>query len=277
MKRIFLIVLIFGFFGGINLSAEETANSDSKEPKVKLPVPITQIVLMPTAYRTPKKDDIGVELEMDLTYFFTQIYGKNTLSWTNDKKDSLTRIGIWNLSLNGKMTVQSESTWRPAIAVGAQGMLTFRDSKKPTLDTQTEEIDQDVVNLFGGVFVSASKRFSDKYITNLGFMYGSTVDRIFLLSKYLSDESITLSGHPNQSAKARSMFYGGATWLITPNYPVGVEFMIPQGAPMKPRLINFNLGRVFNFNFGVSYLTFDGGWDTLAFVQFRQSIFPKPK
>ena len=71
------------------------------------------------------------------------------------------------------------------------------------------------------------------------------------------------------------MLFGGLTWLVKPAYPVGVELIIPQGAPAKPKLWNFHLGQFLKMNFEVAYLKFDKGWDILGMFQYRYSYFPK--
>ena len=77
-------------------------------------VPLSGVVLMPTAYRGRGVNKIGPNLDINGAYFIGRLYGKNSLSWTTSKKNYLDRIGLWMLSLDAKMMVQTETTWRKA-------------------------------------------------------------------------------------------------------------------------------------------------------------------
>ena len=71
------------------------------------------------------------------------------------------------------------------------------------------------------------------------------------------------------------MVFGGFMWLPKKDSPIGLEIMVPQGAPQSPKLINLHLGTLLKLNFELSYLTFKGGWDLMGMFQFRYNYLPK--
>ena len=93
------------------------------------------------------------------------------------------------------------------------------------------------------------------------------------LSEYLSAEARTQNGLTG-IRDASGMIFGGFMWLPRPDSPVSVEFMVPQGAPMSPKLVNLHLGSMLKLNFEISYLKFRGGWDMLGIFQFRYNYWP---
>jgi hypothetical protein len=104
---------------------------------------------------------------------------------------------------------------------------------------------------------------------------------IYSLSEFLSKEAINTTrstqGLPalNKVNVPTSMLFGGFMWMPKKDSPIGVEFMIPQGAPLAPKLINLHLGTLLKLNFEISYLTYKGGWDMLGMFQFRYNYLPK--
>lgn len=239
-------------------------------------VPISGFVLMPTSYRGRGLNTIGISLDMNAAYYIGRIYGKNSYNWTLNQKNYLDRIGQWMLAADGKMLIQTEDTWRPAIAAGVMGMFTFRDSGQPKLDDPTVSVKVNSSQGLASAYINTSKRFfNNRLITTAGYMEG-TIGNIFpLLSEFLTDEAISLSGHPGQTANSRSIMYGGMLFLITPSFPMGFEIIVPQGAALNPKLVNLHLGSLLKMNFELSYLSFDGGWDALGMIQFRYTFFPK--
>ncbi len=243
------------------------------------PISLSGMVLMPTAYRGAGKNTIGLSLDFNTAYYIGRLYGANKLDWTIQKTNYMDRVGVWLIMVDGKMLVQTESKWRPAMAAGVMGVLYYRDAQQAGINTslnftlqsgQTQKS-----NNMSSAYVVFSKRPHPKFITSLGYMEGNTPDILPMLSEFLSRNALRLSGHPDQSATSRNMLFGGFTWLVKPNFPLGAEILIPQGAPAKPKLINFQLGRLIKLDFEVSLLTFEGGWDLLGMVQFRYTSFPR--
>jgi len=239
-------------------------------------VPLSGIVLMPTAYRGRGRNAIGLGLDINAAYYIGRLYGKNTYNWTTTKKNYLDRLGIWLLSADSKMQVQTEGAWRPAMSAGVQGILEFRDSPQPTLNqpAATVKVTSKNTDTFANAYVVLTKRLHPKFLVSAGYSDGDMPKVIYSFSEFLSKEALSLNGYPNATIPS-GMLFGGFMWLPKKDSPIGVEFMLPQGAPMSPKLINLHLGTLLKLNFEISYLTFNGGWDLLGMFQFRYNYLPK--
>ena len=98
------------------------------------PSAVSGLILTPTAYRGAGKfNNPGLGLDINAAYFIGRLYGKNNYEDAPRKTNYIDRIGLWTLTADGKMQIQSDAGWRPAVAVGGQAMLTFRDSPQPTV------------------------------------------------------------------------------------------------------------------------------------------------
>lgn len=238
--------------------------------------PLSGIVLMPTAYRGRGKNSIGLGLDFNAAYYIGRLYGKNRYDWTLEKTNYLDRVGVWLLMADAKMLIQTEGRLRPAIAAGTQGILQFRDSPQPTLNqpTVSTKIDSKNTNSYANAYVVLTKRIHPKVILNAGYSDGDMPKILYQLSEFMSKEALSLNGITD-AAIPTGMVFGGLLWLPKPNSPIGVEVLIPQGAPQSPKLFNFHLGTLLKMNFEISYLTFKGGWDLLGMFQFRYGYFPK--
>ncbi len=239
-------------------------------------VPLSGIVLMPTAYRGRGRNTIGLGLDFNAAYYIGRLYGKNTYTWTTEKKNYLDRLGVWLISADSKMQVQTEGTWRPAMSAGVQGILKFRDSPQPTLNqpTATVKVTSKNTDTFANAYVVLTKRLHPKFLLNAGYSDGDMPRVIYSFSEFLSKEALSLNGHPNASIPS-GMLFGGFMWLPRKDSPIGLEFMLPQGAPQSPKLINLHLGTLLKMNFELSYLSFKGGWDLLGMFQFRYNYLPR--
>lgn len=250
-------------------------------PAALVHTPLSGIVLMPTAYRgSDASNTVGLGLDFNAAYYIGRLYGKNTYDWTIDKKNYLDRIGLWLLSADTKMQVQTEGTWRPAMAAGVQGILKFRDAAQPSLNSPSvsTKINSKNTDTYANAYIALTKRIHTKFLVNVGYSDGDMPKVIYSLSEYLSQEAINLSnGRPTTTPVTipSGMLFGGFMWLPKPNSPIGLEVMIPQGAPQSPKLFNLHLGTLLKLNFEISYLTFKGGWDALGMFQFRYNYLPK--
>jgi len=243
-------------------------------------VPLSGIVLMPTAYRGRGRNAIGLGLDFNAAYYIGRLYGKNSYAWTVEKKNYLDRLGVWLLSADSKMQVQTEGAWRPAMAAGVQGILKFRDAPQPTLNqpTVSTKIDSKNTDTYANAYVALTKRLHPKFLVNAGYSDGDMPKVIYSLSEFLSKEAINLSkGSPttDEVQIPTGMLFGGFMWLPKKDSPIGLEVMLPQGAPLHPKLINLHLGTLLKLNFELSYLTFKGGWDLMGMFQFRYNYLPK--
>ncbi|HCC47323.1 MAG TPA: hypothetical protein DEQ38_04290 [Elusimicrobia bacterium] len=243
-------------------------------------VPLSGIVLMPTAYRGRGRNAIGLGLDFNAAYYIGRLYGKNSYDWTVEKKNYLDRVGLWLLSADSKMQVQTEGRWRPAMAAGVQGILKFRDAAQPTLNqpSVSTKIDSKNTDSYANAYVTLTKRLHPKFLLNAGYSDGDMPKVIYGLSEFLSKEAINLSNNRNTSDALQipsGMLFAGLIWLPRTNSPIGLEVMIPQGAPQSPKLFNLHLGTLLKLNFELSYLTFKGGWDLMGMFQFRYNYLPK--
>lgn len=241
------------------------------------PAAISGVVLTPTAYRgAGRHSGPGLGFDVNAAYFIGRLYGKNSIS--AHQTNYIDRVGLWFLTFDGKMQVQSETTWRPAVAVGAQGTYMLRDAPQPSLQTNTLSVDVSRKTskfMSDGYFV-ASKKFGPVR-SSLGFMHGNAGEQTAYLTEFLSPQSLQfLSGKgEGVQATSKSVFFGSLLMLPKPSYPLGVEFIKPNGMVLNPLLLNFKLGYFLKLNFDVSYLRFQGGWDLLGTFQFRYNHFPK--
>ena len=241
-------------------------------------VPLSGLVLMPMAYRGRGKNSIGLGLDFNAAYYIGRLYGKNKYEWTVDKTNYLDRVGVWLLMADTKMLIQTEGKLRPAMAAGAQGILQFRDSPQPTLTQPGVSVKVNGKNTatYANAYLVLTKRLHRKLILNAGYSDGDMPKVMYQLSEFLSKEAIRFTDpRITDFTSPTGMLFGGIMWLPKPNSPIGVEFMIPQGAQQNPKLFNFHLGTLLKLNFEISYLTFRGGWDVLGMFQFRYGYLPK--
>jgi hypothetical protein len=251
-------------------------------PKTKIVTPPTAVggvILTPTAWRgagrflTP-----GLALDINAAYFIGRLYGKTTYPDAPRKTNYIDRVGLWTLTADGKMQVQSESKIRPAIAVGGQGMLMFRDSPQPSVTAPGVSVKIDTKQtkiLTDGYFV-ASKSFGPVR-TSAGVMQGTIGNLAANMSEFLTPEAIKFYTRDNTGTQvvSRTVPFGSVFYLIKPDYPIGFEIMKFNGAARKPMLINFKIGRFLKMNFDLALLKYQGGYDLLGLFQFRYNHFPK--
>ncbi|MCM2304695.1 MAG: hypothetical protein NDJ72_08335 [Elusimicrobia bacterium] len=251
-------------------------------PKVQIVTPPTAVggvLLTPTAWRgAGRHENPGMALDINAAYFIGRLYGKNSYPDSPRKTNYIDRIGLWTLTADGKMQIQSESKVRPAVAVGGQAMLMFRDSPQPTVTAPGVSVKIDTKNtkvLTDGYFVASKKLGPVR--TSAGVMQGTIGNLAANLSEFLTPEALrfyTRDTHGTQVI-SRTVPFASAFYLIKPDYPVGIEVMKFNGAARKPVLINFKLGRFLKMNFDLALLKYQGGYDVLGFFQFRYNHFPK--
>ena len=251
-------------------------------PKVKIVTPPTAVggvLLTPTAWRgAGRHENPGMALDINAAYFIGRLYGKNSYPDSPRKTNYIDRIGLWTLTADGKMQIQSEAKIRPAVAVGGQAMLVFRDSPQPTVTAPGVSVKIDAKNtkiLTDGYFV-ASKKFGP-IRTSAGVMQGTIGNLAANMSEFLTPEALKFYTRDTTGTQvvSRTVPFASAFYLIKPDYPIGVEIMKFNGAARKPMMINFKLGRFLKMNFDLALLKYQGGYDLLGFFQFRYNHFPK--
>lgn len=258
---------------GAGAAAPAAEKKEAKQP----PAPLSGAVLTPTAYRgINQQNRPGLGADFNTSYFIGRLYGKNTVS--NKRTNFIDRIGVWFVSADGKMQLQSETAWRPAVSAGARGVFTYRDAPQPSLQTPTftAQVSGDTTRALSEGYVVATKGFRKVY-TSVGFAQGDAGDRFALLTEFLSPQFLHFGPHPNGIAQSRSTLFASVMYLPKPHLPLAVEFIKPNGMFLNPYLINLKIGSFLKLNFDVAILKFDGGWDALGLFQFRYTAFPRRK
>ncbi|MBI5881907.1 MAG: hypothetical protein HZB91_02235 [Elusimicrobia bacterium] len=242
------------------------------------PAAVSGIIITPTAYRgAGKYTTPGMGLDFNAIYFIGRLYGHNSFENSVRKTNYIDRLGVWLLSAEGKMQIQSETRWRPAMAVGAHGHLMFRDAPQPSINTPTVslQVNQKTTKTLSDAYVVASKNIKGVRVS-AGYMMGSTGDIPAQLTEYLTPQALEFyAGRRSDRAWSRSMPFASILYLPKPAYPLGVEIIRFNGAALNPVLVNFKLGYFLKLNFDVSYLKFNGGYDVLGTFQFRYNHFPR--
>ncbi len=255
-----------------------------KAPVVKLvppPSAVSGLILTPTAFRGAGEHNTpGLGLDINAAYFIGRLYGKNSYPDSPSKTNYIDRIGLWLLTADGKMQIQSDAGWRPAVAVGGQATMMFRDSPQPTVTTPgvSVKVDAKSTKVLTDGYIVASKDWRGVR-ASLGLMQGNFGDLPTNLSEFLTPEALRFykgpASVPVADVTSRTMPFGSVFYMLKPDYPVGVEYIKFNGAFGKPTLIDFKLGRLLHLNFDVALLKFDGGYDVLGLFQFRYNHFPR--
>lgn len=259
---------------------EKVQAASTTKPKFKTPpAAVSGVVMTPTAYRgAGRYSTPGMGLDINAAYYIGRLYGKNSFPLAPRKTNYIDRLGVWLLTADGKMQVQSETDIRPAMAVGAQGTFLFRDSPQPTINSApsvtVKVSDKNTRLLTDGYFVM-SKKFGPAR-TSVGVLQGTMGDIVSQLSEFLTPESLRFyAGRPGATVVSRTVPYASIFMLPKPEYPLGFEVMKFNGAPLNPWLINFKLGYFLKLNFDLAFLKYQGGYDVLGVLQFRYNHFPK--
>ncbi len=259
---------------------EKVQAASTTAPKFKTPpAAVSGVVLTPTAYRgAGRYSTPGLGLDVNAAYYIGRLYGKNSFPLAPRKTNYIDRIGVWLLTADGKMQVQSETDLRPAVAVGGQGTFLLRDSPQPSINSapsvSVKVSDKSTRLLTDGYFV-VSKKFGPAR-TSVGVLQGTMGDIVSQLSEFLTPESLRFyAGRPGASASSRTVPYASIFMLPKPEYPLGFEVLKFNGSPLNPWMINFKLGYFLKLNFDLAFLKYRGGYDVLGVLQFRYNHFPK--
>lgn len=257
----------------------EKPKPDAKPRIVTPPSAVSGLILTPTAYRgAGKHNNPGMGLDINAAYFIGRLYGKNDYPDSPRKTDYIDRVGLWTLSADGKMQVQSDADWRPALAVGGQAVLVFRDAPQPTVATPAVSVKVDAKTsrvLYDG-YVAASKNLRGVRLS-AGVMQGNFGEIASYFSEYLTPEALRFYGrHPvGTTVFSRTMPFASALYLIKPDFPIGVEYLKFNGAHASPYMVNFKIGRFLKMNFDIAYVKYRRGYDVLGLFQFRYNHFPR--
>ncbi|MBI3549836.1 MAG: hypothetical protein HY078_12430 [Elusimicrobia bacterium] len=254
----------------------------ARPPQPQAPYPVSGMVMTPTAYRgLGRFNEPGLGLDIVALYYIGRLYGKNSYNYTNAKTNYLDRVGVWYLGADGKLQLQGETSLRPAVAVGGQGFFTFRDGPKPSVNALpgvtvnvTQQGSQKTNKLIADAYLVFSKKIGPVR-SSVGAMQGNFAESIASLTEFLGPEHLLFQGHTNQIATSHTAFFISAFGNPHPSYPLGVEFIKPNGMVNNPWLLNFKLGYFLHLNFDIAFLKFRGGWDLLGNFAFRTNYFPR--
>jgi hypothetical protein len=243
------------------------------------PAPISGVVLTPTAYRGQGKYGTpGLGLDFNATYYIGRLYGKNSFANAPASTNYIDRVGLWLLTADGKMQLQSEGEFRPAVAVGGEGTFMFRDSPQPAVNSTNPSVtvnaSQKSTRVLSDAYFVASKKFGPVR-SSIGVKEGNYGDIVAQLSEFLTPDSLTFyAGQKGQTVYSRTVPYASLLWMPKPHYPLAIEVMRFNGAALNPVLINLKIGYFLKLNFDVAVLKFNGGYDVLGLLQFRYNQFP---
>jgi len=247
------------------------------------PAAVGGIILTPTAYRGAGKFVTpGLGLDFNAMYIIGRLYGKNNYPNEIHHTNYIDRVGVWLLEGDGKMQLQSENELRPAVAVGGQGALLFRDSGQPAIATAqaqsptvTANASQKSTQLLSDAYFVASKKFGPVR-TSVGLLEGSMGNAVAQFSEFLTPDAMTfLDNKPGQTVRSHTVPFFSLFGLPKPSQPLGFEVMKFNGAAQSPWMINFKVGYFLKLNFDVAYLKFQGGYDVLGLIAFRYNQFPR--
>jgi len=259
---------------------EKAAPPEAKPERRIPPAAISGVVLTPTAYRgAGRYTTPGLGLDVNAVYLIGRLYGKNTFDNSPRKTNYIDRVGVWLLTADGKMQLQSETGLRPAVAVGGQGTLLFRDSPQPKVNDPNPTIQvnasQKSTKLLSDAYAVASKKFGPLR-ASLGFMQGSMGSVVANFSEFLTPDALGFfAGRRGQRVASDSVPFASLLLLPKPEYPLAVEFMRFNGAPLSPWMLNLKIGYFLKLNFDLAYLRFNGGYELLGLLQFRYNHFPR--
>jgi hypothetical protein len=182
-------------------------------------------------------------------YFIGSLYSKNDYVNAPQHTSELYRLGVWLLTVDGKMQIQSDGPWRPAVAVGAQTTFMFRDSPQPSINTPTTtvQVTAKSTQILTDAYVVASKN-SHGVRTSLGVMQGSIGNLPANLSQYLTPEALQFYKQqppfgPVGPVTTNTVPFFSLFYMLKPDYPIGFEVMKFDGAGSSPMLIDLKLGR----------------------------------
>ena len=257
------------------------AESTTKPKAIPTPAAVSGVTLTPTAYRGAGRYAApGLGLDINAAYYIGRLYGKNNFAKTPSQTNYLDRLGVWLLTADGKMQVQSETALRPAVAGGVQATALLRDSPQPSVtenNTITVKASNSNAQILTDAYFVASKKFGPVR-TSVGVMEGTIGNLAANLSEFLTPEAIQFyrnGGASGTTVTSHTVPFASFLALPRPEYPLGFEIMKFNGAALNPWLINFKVGYFLKLNFDLAYLKYQGGYDVLGLIQFRYNYFPR--
>ncbi len=256
--------------------------TEAKQLRVAPPAPLSGVVFTPTAYRGHDQDNSpGLGLDINADYIIGRLYGKNSFKNSPAKTNYLDQVGVWMLSADGKMQLQSETNIRPAVAFGTQGTLLFRDTSQPTAsgagstNVTAQVSNNNGTQMLGDAYFVMTKKI---YFVRLsaGMMFGDWGDAVAQFSNFLSPTALTFYAQdPNQTVMSHTVPFVNAIFMATSNHPIELEAMQFNGAALHPMLINLKASHYLKTDFNLGFLKFSGGYDLLGTIAVRYNFWPR--
>ncbi|MEK6543854.1 MAG: hypothetical protein AABZ44_05410 [Elusimicrobiota bacterium] len=246
--------------------------------RVRTP-PASGTVLTPSAYRkiplyydsqySSTKKLLPVNVDITTTYYIGRLYGYNKLDeLTTRRRELFSRLGAWFLQLEGKAILEAEGTYLPQLAVGAEGSYMLKDTKAPGVSNPTFAFNleqKDTSRAFHGLFLVASKDWGWLQ-TGVGWIEGDAPSKLIYLTEFLNNES-----------KSDKGYFVNTRLKITRRFALSAEYLKPLQSVGAPWLLNLQLGNLLRANFDLAYLRYNRGYDILAHLNFRYTLYPSFK
>ena len=250
---------------------ENESEQTATEPCIAFPGPRTGLILMPTAFRNDIFDNFGVNADMAFSYYIGSIYGEHDINLRKGN-DSFTKIGVWLLSADIRLTALNETANIPSVGVGYTYSIMLQDSIGSS-DTTGVGVtigsnDRDSLKSMMGTYAVVSKELFWDFTFHTGYILGDYASFIPYLTRYADTDRRNFN----------SYFVGFGRPLFS-KMGVEVEYVVPANINKNPflpdtYLINTHIDRFINFD--VAYLKYPGGYAWLGYINFRFTIFPNP-
>lgn len=241
------------------------------EPCIAFPSPRTGLVLMPTAYRNDIFDNFGINADMAFSYYIGSIYGEHDVD-SRKGNDSFTKIGVWLLSADIRLTALNETANVPSVGVGYTYSIMLQDSIGSS-DTTGVGVTikgngRDSLKSMMGTYAVLSKELFWDFAFSGGYVIGDYSGFIPYLTRFADTDK-----------KNYNSYFIGFSRPLFAKMGVEVEYVVPANINNNSflpdtYLINTHIDRFINFD--VAYLKYPGGYAWLGYINFRFTIFPSP-
>ncbi len=230
--------------------------------------------LFNTKYLFSRKPLVGLNLDFILSYYIGRLFGKNDPYGSSKyRTDYITRIGLWLLTVDGKLTLPYLENRLFSLALGGRYTYMFRDISQPSPGAApTFTIKPGKSASLPATYVAVSKAWT-KNAVHIGALWGKEDEVIPSLSEYIYYYYYKVG----QWQKSKAIVFGGIHTRIIPHLNLKIEALNLLGNPLKPWLFNIDLGRFLPANFQLAYFCYKYGWDILGYFNFRYTFYPPQK
>lgn len=220
------------------------------------------LILTSTAYRGMGLKDVGLNADIQFSYFIGTLYGDQD-DQLSEQALYLDPISLWLLTADAKYTMITERNFPVSIAAGGRGGIQLFAGQQSSASGSFTFSEKSELDYIWGGYTTISRSFGEFGIHG-GYMYGTMGDPIFFLSKYMDVET------------SHNLFYVGFDFPIVRRMNAALEVLVPLNDQLQskqhPILVNLHVDRLFNFD--ISYLNWDQGWAFLGYFNIRFTVFP---